>query len=104
VSTEGDNPLFASMANRFYRHSPGLALLAVIWAAVVLESSPIAGPESPGTPMTLLQEEAVLTWDHRRADGAIVQVIATIDDAVSHNMTLPEWVDQLAEWYPPIIR
>lgn len=102
MSTSEARELFASMAKRLNAHFPGLAVLALIWAAVMLESSPIAAGPAGGGTLSIVEDEPVVEWDHRTASGAILHVTASIDDAISRNMTLPEWVAQLLEWFPPV--
>jgi hypothetical protein len=45
----------------------------------------------------------MVSWDHQDESGAIFRITATLADARANGMTLPEWVAQLKEWFPPYV-
>ena len=55
------------------------------------------------TTIQLSEEVSMVEWDHQTASGGILHVTATAAQAAENNMTLREWVNQLLEWFPPIV-
>lgn len=76
----------------------GLTLLVVLAGTAL-----VVGSVGARRSVYIAEDPAVVEWDHRTEAGAILHITATAAQAAANNMTLREWVNQLLEWFPPIV-